>query len=108
MRSFRLLIPVDVNDLLSDWSRYCRQNDMILGVVATNLTHSFMIYSNHQSCCINIDHPNGETPLETLDLYLKDYCRRNTHVTVTEIDNESLLISRSQNEEDSVGIIIEG
>ncbi len=106
MSRYLIISPIDVNDMLADWSKYCRSHNMILGVVATNQTHAFTVHSNGQKCSINIENPDGDSADHTLSIYLNDFCRRNPHATITETDNEKKLIEESL-KEDSIGIVTE-
>ena len=103
---YRLIAPVDVDELLADWTKYCRTHGMVLGSASTDQTHSIVVHSSGRSCCVHIENPDGKTSYETLTMYLKDYCLRHPHAVISSAEDEKTLISRSH-EEDSVGFIAE-
>ena len=50
---YRLIAPVDVDELLADWTKYCRAHNMILGSASTDQTHSIVVHSSGRSCCVH-------------------------------------------------------
>ena len=103
---YRLIAPVDVDELLADWTKYCRAHNMILGSASTDQTHSIVVHSSGRSCCVHIEKPDGVSPDETLTLYLNDYCLRHPHAVISSAEDEKALIQQA-NDEDSVGFIAE-
>lgn len=104
MCSYRLISPVQVDEFLADWTKYCRSHQMILGSAPSDSTHAITVHSSGRSVCIHVENPDGATPGETLTLYLKDYILRHPHVVITCVEDEKTLISEADGE-DSVGLV---
>lgn len=99
---FRFLTGIDVDDLLTDWSKYCRAHHMTIGVPVSDKTHSYVVCSGGRECNIYIETTEAENPLQ---IYLDDLLRRRTDISVSFIETEKELRDRSLNEDDTVGII---
>ena len=101
----RLLSGINVDDLLSDWSKYCDAKGMSLGGLPDATTQTVIVIAENRSCTLNVGGADGLDAEDTLRRYLDDWQRRHPDAEVEKIEDEGELRIRCC-DEDHVGFII--
>ena len=101
---YQVLIGMEVNDLIADWSLFCRSFGMELGCPGKD-SHVVTVVSENRVSHIPIAHPAGSDPEATLQMFLNDFIRRHPHAELQALDSEEAL-HEACSEEDHVGFMI--
>lgn len=103
---YYILSGINVDDLLTDWSKYCDSHNMLFGVPYSESAHNVYITSEGRSCNVYIaDSPYSSTK-ETFSTYIDDLCKRHPDYYLKQIYDETVLNNRCNSEDDLVGFIL--
>lgn len=105
MCRYRLLREVDADDVLTDWSRYCKARGMVLGGFPGEHAHTVTLVSEDHRLQVTVERPLEATPRQTLEAFLADYLRRHPSVQMTFFPAEQDLLAQTVYE-GSVGFIL--
>ncbi len=92
----RILTHVDGEELLADWTAFCRARGMTLADGAEPEAHVFTVLRGGTRRTCSVRQPDGPLPAATLQRFLDDYLRRHPDAEIDYIHGDDVLARLSE------------